>query len=55
MNCSGMHRGFGVELSFVRSITIDEWDPRRLSFMEKGGNARLKKFLTHYNVDLDNK
>ena len=25
LNCSGKHRGFGVDLSFVRSVTMDNW------------------------------
>lgn len=25
MTCAGKHRGFGVHLSFVRSLTIDNW------------------------------
>ena len=52
MNCSGMHRGFGVELSFVRSITMDEWSDFQLSCMQLGGNARLRIFLKKYNIDL---
>jgi hypothetical protein len=25
INCSGEHRGYGVTISFMRSITIDTW------------------------------
>lgn len=25
MKCSGVHRGFGVNISFIRSMTIDTW------------------------------
>lgn len=25
LNCSGVHRSFGVRVSFVRSITMDSW------------------------------
>merc|ERR1712048_5215 len=50
MNCSGMHRGFGVELSFVRSITMDEWSDKQLSLMKRGGNRRMQEFLDKYGV-----
>lgn len=25
LNCAGIHRGYGVNISFVRSLTIDNW------------------------------
>ena len=25
LNCAGEHRGYGVNVSFIRSITIDTW------------------------------
>ncbi len=25
LECSGMHRGLGVHISFVRSVTMDSW------------------------------
>ncbi len=28
MECSGIHRSFGVKASFVRSITMDSWSPQ---------------------------
>lgn len=25
LNCSGKHRGYGLEFSFIRSTTMDNW------------------------------
>lgn len=45
LECSGKHRGLGVHLSFVRSITMDKWKDLELEKMVKGGNANAKSFL----------
>eukprot|EP00286_Rhodomonas_abbreviata_P025061 CAMPEP_0181311306 /NCGR_PEP_ID=MMETSP1101-20121128/13062_1 /TAXON_ID=46948 /ORGANISM="Rhodomonas abbreviata, Strain Caron Lab Isolate" /LENGTH=525 /DNA_ID=CAMNT_0023418019 /DNA_START=163 /DNA_END=1736 /DNA_ORIENTATION=- len=45
IDCSGKHRGLGVHISFVRSITMDKWDDRQLAFMQAGGNKACKTFL----------
>ncbi|KAJ1818187.1 Zn finger-containing GTPase- Activating Protein for ARF, partial [Coemansia sp. RSA 2598] len=45
LNCSGQHRGLGVHLSFVRSITMDKWSPEQVKRMELGGNAKAKAFF----------
>ncbi|GLU16900.1 hypothetical protein SLE2022_333060 [Rubroshorea leprosula] len=29
LKCSGKHRGLGVYISFVRSVTMDSWFRRR--------------------------
>lgn len=50
MNCSGKHRGFSVELSFVRSTTMDEWSEKQLMKMRLGGNQRLSQFLSRYQI-----
>nr|KAF6272920.1 ADP ribosylation factor GTPase activating protein 1 [Pipistrellus kuhlii] len=45
LECSGKHRGLGVHLSFVRSVTMDKWKDIELEKMKAGGNAKFKQFL----------
>ncbi|XP_042461007.1 probable ADP-ribosylation factor GTPase-activating protein AGD6 [Zingiber officinale] len=51
LECSGKHRGLGVHISFVRSVTMDSWSEIQLKKMEAGGNDRLNAFLAGYGVD----
>ena len=44
INCSGVHRGLGVQQSLVRSINLDMWTERQLKLLEAGGNAKLHDF-----------
>jgi len=53
LNCSGLHRGFGVNVSFVRSVNMDSWSELQLSMMRNGGNARLRSFFENYNIPKD--
>ncbi|OVA17918.1 Arf GTPase activating protein [Macleaya cordata] len=48
LDCSGKHRGLGVHLSFVRSVTMDSWPEPHLKKMEsnRGGNEALNSFLS---------
>ena len=50
-NCSGIHRGLGVDKSYIRSILWDNWTDNQLEFMKKGGNKNLKDFLDDYPYD----
>lgn len=53
MECSGVHRGLGVHLSFVRSATIDDWTawrPEKLRQMEIGGNRKARLFFERLGV-----
>lgn len=38
IECSGIHRSFGVHMSKVRSITLDAWDPELFKVMSELGN-----------------
>jgi len=53
LNCSGLHRGFGVNVSFVRSVTMDSWSDLQLAMMKNGGNAKLRAFFESYNLPKD--
>lgn len=45
LECSGKHRGLGVHLSFVRSVTMDKWKDIELEKMKVGGNLNAREFL----------
>ncbi|XP_041080533.1 ADP-ribosylation factor GTPase-activating protein 1 isoform X7 [Polyodon spathula] len=45
LECSGKHRGLGVHLSFVRSVTMDKWKDLELEKMRAGGNGKFRMFL----------
>ncbi|XP_044310796.1 ADP-ribosylation factor GTPase-activating protein 1 isoform X2 [Varanus komodoensis] len=45
LECSGKHRGLGVHLSFVRSVTMDKWKDIELEKMKAGGNLKFRQFL----------
>ncbi|KAJ4904770.1 putative ADP-ribosylation factor GTPase-activating protein AGD6 [Raphanus sativus] len=51
LECSGKHRGLGVHISFVRSVTMDSWSEIQIKKMEAGGgNERLNSFLSQYGI-----
>ncbi|KAI3408531.1 hypothetical protein GPALN_010145 [Globodera pallida] len=45
LDCSGKHRGLGVHISFVRSLTMDKWKEAELARMRAGGNAHAREFF----------
>lgn len=52
LECAGVHRGLGVHISFVRSITMDQFKPEEVLRMEKGGNANCKQYFEDNGVDM---
>lgn len=52
LECAGIHRSLGVHISFVRSITMDQFKSEELERMEKGGNEPFKEYMAAHNVDL---
>lgn len=50
MECSGIHRGLGVHLSFVRSLTMDVWSEKQISMMQVGGNSKAKAFFRSHGI-----
>ncbi|KAG9395220.1 Arf GTPase activating protein [Carpediemonas membranifera] len=51
-SCAGIHRGLGVHISFVKSITLDFWTPSEILFMQHGGHRRLTTHLKNGGVPL---
>lgn len=45
LECSGKHRGLGVHLSFVRSVSMDKWKDIELEKMKVGGNKNARVFF----------
>ena len=43
LECSGRHRGLGVHLSFVRSVTMDAWTDIQIKKMQVLFNDHFKK------------
>ena len=51
LECSGAHRGMGVHISFVRSVTMDSWSDKQLQMMTKSSNDEVIAFWKKHNVD----
>ncbi|RQM06628.1 hypothetical protein DH86_00001253 [Scytalidium sp. 3C] len=49
LNCAGVHRGLGVHISFVRSITMDAFKAAEIERMREGGNKRWKEFFDNWD------
>ncbi|KAI9050647.1 hypothetical protein LZ554_005804 [Drepanopeziza brunnea f. sp. 'monogermtubi'] len=45
LSCAGVHRGLGVHISFVRSITMDAFKAVEIERMRLGGNAVWREFF----------
>ncbi|KIN07727.1 hypothetical protein OIDMADRAFT_186605 [Oidiodendron maius Zn] len=45
LSCAGVHRGLGVHISFVRSITMDAFKAQEIERMRLGGNRPWRDFF----------
>ncbi len=45
LSCAGVHRGLGVHISFVRSISMDAFKAAEIERMRLGGNENWKRFF----------
>mmetsp|Transcript_40534 Transcript_40534/g.53350 ORF Transcript_40534/g.53350 Transcript_40534/m.53350 type:complete len:227 (-) Transcript_40534:8-688(-) len=52
IECAGKHRGLGVHISVVKSLTLDDWRPEQIENMRKGGNQRFEEYMKINNITL---
>mmetsp|Transcript_6359 Transcript_6359/g.11062 ORF Transcript_6359/g.11062 Transcript_6359/m.11062 type:complete len:283 (+) Transcript_6359:345-1193(+) len=50
LQCSGKHRGLGVNCSFIKSLTLDSWKQREILCMLEGGNEQLNMFFDRHGM-----
>lgn len=53
LECSGRHRGLGVHISFVRSVTMDSWTEKQILQMQRGGNDAFREQFAAAGVPTD--
>ncbi|KAJ8101837.1 hypothetical protein POJ06DRAFT_71993 [Lipomyces tetrasporus] len=51
LDCAGLHRGLGVHISFIRSITMDQFKADEMKRMELGGNKAAREFFNAEGYD----
>lgn len=51
LECAGTHRSLGVHISFVRSVTMDQFKAEELKLMEAGGNAKARSYFEENGVN----
>ena len=51
ITCSGIHRGFGTHISFIRSVNLDTWTQDQIKRFKIGGNERFRIFLEEYHLE----
>ena len=51
-NCAKIHQNLGYNISFIRSVENDFFDPYLTSFLEFGGNMNFLLNLSHFNIDV---
>ncbi|KAH7017711.1 hypothetical protein EDB80DRAFT_636061 [Ilyonectria destructans] len=50
LSCAGVHRGLGVHISFVRSISMDAFKSGEIERMRLGGNEGWKNFFESHDA-----
>ncbi|EJK62316.1 hypothetical protein THAOC_17074 [Thalassiosira oceanica] len=50
LQCSGKHRGLGVNCSFIKSLALDSWKRREILCLLEGGNDQLSSFFERHEM-----
>ncbi|CAD8175952.1 unnamed protein product [Paramecium octaurelia] len=45
IDCSGKHREYGVRYTFARSLTLDSWSRKQITFLQVGGNEKALEYF----------
>jgi len=51
LDCSGKHRELGAPVSFVRSLTLDDWTWKEIYSLELGGNKNCAEHFKRYGIN----
>lgn len=51
INCAAKHRGYGVKISFIRSLEFDYISDSEIIKLQKGGNRKFQEFVRLYKID----
>lgn len=50
LECAGIHRSYGLLISRIKSINMDNWSLLEYKLLEIGGNDKLEKFFADKNI-----
>lgn len=50
ITCSGNHRSLGVNISYIKSVSLDKWSENQVKMMLAGGNTKLAELLDAYEI-----
>jgi len=50
LDCAGKHREYGPQISFARSLNLDTWNRRYITFMEQGGNPKALEYFKKHGL-----
>lgn len=53
LNCAAVHRGLGVHVTFVQSVSLDKWKKKNMLHMKLGGNSRARAFFKSHGINSD--
>lgn len=51
INCAAKHRGYGVQISFIRSLEFDNLSENEKFKLKLGGNRKFMEFVRLYKLD----
>ncbi|KRY82518.1 Arf-GAP with coiled-coil, ANK repeat and PH domain-containing protein 2 [Trichinella pseudospiralis] len=53
IECCGIHRSLGVQVSKVRSLTLDAWEPDQVQLMLLLGNEKVNRIFMAFQPDFN--